>query len=121
MKKRLFTTLAIVCGCFLFCLAMVADISGKWTGAIKTPNGSFPLNYTFKVDGDKLTGTVDSRQGAEPISNGKVSETELSFTLDFNGTTVTHTGKIYPDSIGLDIDFGGRKMHCTLTRVAENK
>jgi len=27
-----------------------------------------------------------------------------------------HTGKIYRDSIGMDIEFSGNKLHSTLTR-----
>ena len=36
------------------CLA--ADVDGKWTGNMATPNGDVPVNFTFKADGATLTG-----------------------------------------------------------------
>lgn len=118
MKKRIFTTTALVC-CFVVCFAIAADLTGKWTGTLKTPDGNeFPLTYVLKVDGDKLTGTGQSPQGEVPISDGKVTGTDFAFNLSVNGTDVKHTGKYYAaaDSIGLDIDFNGMKFHTTLKR-----
>jgi hypothetical protein len=119
--KKIFTTVALVC-CILVCFAIVANMTGKWTGSIKTPDGNdFPLTYVLKVDGDKITGTAQSPQGEVPISNGKMTGTDFSFNLDVNGTDVKHTGKYYAaaDTAGLDIDFNGQKFHSTLKRSAD--
>ncbi len=70
MKRKIFTTTALVC-CFMVCFAIVADLTGKWTGVLKTPDGNeFPINYTFKVDGDKLTGVGSSPNGDIAINDG---------------------------------------------------
>jgi len=118
MKKRIFTTTALVC-CLMVCFA-IADLAGKWTGTLKTPDGQeFPLTYTLKTDSGKLSGSVSSPQGEVPISNGKlIDANNFTFTLSVNGTDITNTGKYYPaaDSIGMDIDFNGTKMHTTLKR-----
>lgn len=118
MKKILVTTALLFS--FVICFAIIADMTGKWTGSIKTSDGNeFPLTYVFKVDGDKLTGTATSPQGDIAISNGKVTGTDFSFTLDVNGTDAKHTGKYYEaaDTAGLDIDYNGMKFHTTLKRA----
>ncbi len=122
MKRKIFSTAALVC-CFMICLAaVVADLSGKWTGSLTTPDGNqFPLNYTFKVDGDKLTGTGESPQGAVNLTNGKIKSDSLTFALDVNGVAVIHTGKYFSegDSVSLNIDYQGMKFHTTLKRFIE--
>ena len=118
MKIKIFTTTALVC-CFVVCFAIIADLSGKWTGSLHAPDGNdYPLNYNFKVDGDKLTGTGESQQGTVPITDGKVSGTDFSFTIDAGGVALKNTGKFYAeaDSCGLDMDYNGIKMHATLKR-----
>jgi hypothetical protein len=80
-----------------------ADVTGSWTADMKDPDGnSFSLTFAFKQDGNKLTGTVTGPQG-DPlaIDNGKVDDDKLSFTVSFNGTTITHTGTIGKDEIKL--------------------
>ena len=118
MKRKIFTTTALVC-CFLVCFAIVADISGKWVANIKGQDGSeFQLNYLFKVDGDKLTGTITSPQGEMPITDGKENGSDFSFTVAVNGSDIKNTGKYYAaaDSAGLDADFNGNKFHVQLKR-----
>ncbi|MGA2250811.1 hypothetical protein [Terracidiphilus sp.] len=75
------------------------DISGTWTGDIATPDGSsITLTYTFKVDGAKLTGTVQGPQG-DPIilDNGKVDGDKLSFDVSFNAMTINNEGTMNAD------------------------
>jgi len=117
MKRRIFTTTALVC-CFMVCLAVVADLTGKWTGVIKTPDGSeIPVTYNFKADGDKLTGTAESPEGQGTIDEGKINGSDISFKVTINNATYPHTGKIYADSCALDIDAQGAKLHVTVKRA----
>jgi len=63
MKKKLFNPLALAC-CFLVLMAVFADLNGKWTGVIRTPDGNdVQVVYNFKVNGDTLTGTAESPAG----------------------------------------------------------
>ena len=69
--------------------AWAADVNGTWTGQINGPDGnSIPLTYSFKQDGEKLTGTVAAPQG-DPIQieEGKVQGDKISFAVhvEFNG------------------------------------
>jgi len=76
--------------------ALAADVTGTWTADAVGPDGSsYPLTFTFKQDGVKLTGTVQGPQG-DPIdiSNGKVDGNNLSFQVSFNGLTITHAGTV---------------------------
>jgi hypothetical protein len=76
--------------------ARAADITGSWTAAISTPDGtSMQLAYTFKQDGAALTGTVLGPQG-DPIaiSDGKVDGNKITFKISFNGLILTHEGTI---------------------------
>lgn len=77
------------------------DITGTWTTDLATPDGnSFSLTFSFKQDGTKLTGTIQGPQG-DPlaIDNGKIDGNNVSFTVTFNGMTITHTGTVNGDEI----------------------
>jgi len=118
MKRKTFTTILLSC-CFIVCLAAAfADLNGKWVGKINTPDGnSLDVAYTFKVDGEKLTGTANSPMGDISVDNGKIKGDEFSFTVNVQGTDYPHKGKVYADSCGVDIDFGGNQSHFTLKRA----
>jgi hypothetical protein len=104
MKKR--TVLLSVCFVFAaMSLVWAADIDGKWTAQVPGRGGQTrEQTFTFKAEGDKLTGTASGMQGAEnPISDGKISGDEISFTVkvSFNGNDVTllYKGKVAGDEI----------------------
>jgi hypothetical protein len=120
MSRKLFTTAALVC-CFMICLAaVVADLSGKWTGVVKTPDGQdVTLTYVMKVDGDKLTGTGEANGNTVTINEGKIIGNDFTFKItDTEGSVIPHSGKFYPeaDSVSMNIDYNGAKMHTTLKR-----
>lgn len=120
MKKRLFTTLALVCCSALVCLAVVATgLTGNWAGAIKTPNGDYPLNCSFKVEGDKLSGIAYNETDSIPITDGRINGNSFSFNLTFNGASLKNSGKLYGDSITVDVDFRGTPLHGMLKRVED--
>ena len=83
--------------------AVAADIAGKWTASFDTQIGVQNYTYTFKVDGEKLTGTAKNDMGSSEIANGTVKGDDISFVenLDFNGNKIeiTYTGKIAGDEI----------------------
>jgi hypothetical protein len=117
MKNKLFNPIALAC-CSLILMAVLADLNGKWTGTITTPDGNdLEVTYNFKVSGDTLTGTAESPAGVVTIDNGKVSGDTFSFKVTVDGNDYPHTGKVYNDSCGLDIDFGSQIVHTTLKRA----
>jgi hypothetical protein len=85
-------------------LIWAADISGKWTAQVPGRGGQpQETTFTFKVEGDKLTGTVSGQQGDTPIADGKVSGDEISFTVtrERQGATIKqlYKGKVAGDEI----------------------
>ena len=121
MKRKLFITAAFLCS-FAVAFAAFADLNGKWTGSLTAPDGNqYPLNYTFKIDNDKLTGTGQSMQGTIDLTEGKVKGDSLSFAIDVNGVKVINSGKYFSagDSISLNVDYQGMIMHSTLKRAVD--
>jgi hypothetical protein len=118
MKVRIMIS-AVLIGVFLQGMSILSDVSGKWEGTVVIPDGNaFPLTYVFKIDGNKLTGNIETPQGDLPITDGKVDGKTFWFAVDVSGRTIKTSGKYYAeaDSVGLDIDFGGDKTHSKLTR-----
>jgi hypothetical protein len=118
MKRKIFTTAALVC-CFAICLAVtIADLTGKWNGTLKMDGqDDFPLSYTFKVDGDKLTGTANTPDGIVEITDAKMNGTDFTFNVPVHGNDIPHAGKYYADSVGMDITIESVKYHSTLKRA----
>ena len=101
--------------------AFAADIDGKWTGNIPTPNGDFPQTFTFKADGAKLTGTLVGPDGTEiPIANGKVDGNNISYTvtLDFGMPfLLSYTGVVSGNELKLKGDAAGMPFEFTLKKT----
>lgn len=102
---------------------LAADVSGNWSGQMSGPNGDgIAITFAFKQDGSKLTGTVQGPQG-DPIAitDGKVDGDKISFTVNVNDQMVIkHEGKVSGDEIQLTSktdqgDFPGGTM--TIKRV----
>lgn len=94
---------------FVFLLTLAGavcagDVTGKWTAQVPGRDGATrETTFTFKVDGDKLTGTVSGRQNDNPITDGKVNGDDISFTvkMSFGGNDVVlnYKGKVAGEEI----------------------
>jgi hypothetical protein len=87
-----------------FAAAMAGDLNGKWIAQVPGRDGQTrETTFNFKVEGDKLTGTVSGRQGDTAISDGKISGDDLSFTvvMNFQGNEVKllYKGKVAGEEI----------------------
>lgn len=118
MKTRIVITSLLVFCSFMVCFAAIAGLNGKWTGSVKiTPEDELPLVYNFKVDGDKLSGTVQSPDGNDlPIANGILSGNEFAFTVKAGKIVVNHIGKYYGDSVIVSAYLEGKTFRATLKR-----
>lgn len=117
MKRKIITTLVLLC-CVIVCYAITSGITGKWAGSVNISGTDYPLTYTLKADSGKVTGTAENPQGEAPITGGKITGDTFTFSVSVSGSDVPHTGKYYAagDSIGMDIDYQGMKLHTTLKR-----
>jgi hypothetical protein len=110
MKLRRAVTLLVLISA-LALSAYAADISGTWTATFNTQVGEQNYTYTFKVDGEKLTGTAKSANGTSEIENGAVKGDDVSFVenLDYQGQklVITYTGKVSGDEIKFTRDVAG--------------
>ncbi len=108
MNTRNFLLFALIG--LLAVAAFGADITGKWKSEAPGRDGTpMTTNYTFKVDGEKLTGTVSGRQGDTEITEGKIKGDEISFVVvrTFQGEErkIQYKGKVSGDEIKLSITF----------------
>ncbi|WPU96025.1 hypothetical protein SNE25_10890 [Mucilaginibacter sabulilitoris] len=116
MKKKMFAIAPFLLF-FVVCFAPISDINGKWTGVLNLPDSStFQLNYTFKVDSGKLTGTAHMPQCDANITDGMINGNDFSFNVPVPDGNAPHTGKIYPDSIKLHIVYKGQHLSAILKR-----
>ena len=67
----------------LTAFAFGADLTGTWKAVYESPDGmKRETVFHFKVDGTKLTGTLDSKPGGtSKISEGTVSGDEVQFRI----------------------------------------
>jgi len=84
---------------------VAADFNGVWTAAIDTQVGVQNYTFTFKVDGEKLTGKAKSAfaNAETEITEGVVKGDDISFVenLVYEGMPlkITYKGKISGDEI----------------------
>ena len=117
MKKKFWLT-GFLALSVAVCFAAFAELTGNWTGDLATPNGTFTLTYHFKVDGEKLNGTVDGPGGSVNIDSGTFKNNILKFSVTTpQGDVLPSTGKYYGDSTTIDFPVQGEKMHIKLLRV----
>lgn len=128
MKRLMLCAFVAVAMALTVTAARAADVTGNWTTEATTPDGnSFQLAFTFKQDGDKLTGTVQGPQGdTMDISNGKVDGNKISFDVSFNGMTISHEGTVNDAGDEIEMttksdsgDFPGGKMTLKRAKAAE--
>lgn len=85
-------------------LVYAADINGKWIAQVPGRYGRVrEMTFNFKVEADKLTGTVSGRQGDTPFSDGKINGDEISFAVTANSGSnevkFLYRGKVVGDEI----------------------
>jgi hypothetical protein len=102
--------------------AFAADVDGKWTTTLDTPNGPIQINYVFKAQGAKLSGSSIGPDGNPiQIENGKVDGSKISFSLTLDlgqgPATFNYTGQVAPGEIKLHSEFNGMPFDFTLTKA----
>jgi len=100
---RYFISLPLLVALFAT-LALAADVTGTWKAQVPGREGNpMEMTFTFKVEGETLTGTISNPMGETPISNGKTSGDDLSFTvvMNFGGNEVkiNYKGKVSGNEI----------------------
>jgi hypothetical protein len=86
------------------------NITGVWAFTVETPAGTGSPTFTFKQDGENLTGNYKGQLGEAPVT-GTVKGSDVKFTIKVNAQgqdlTVSYTGKIEnKDSMKGNASFG---------------
>ena len=112
MKSKFF--MAAAASLLLAVSSFAADVSGKWAAEMQGPQGAMTTTFTFKVEGEKLTGTVSGRGGDTPITDGAIKGDELSFnvtrTMNGNEMKLAYQGKVAGDEIKMTRSRPGADM-----------
>jgi hypothetical protein len=93
-----------------------ANLSGNWKGDLKMADGNtLETALVFKLDGEKLTGTVANQYGEEQITEGTVQGDDISFIVLAGGGQfkVVYKGKIVGDDLKFTVtvgDFGDGEL-----------
>jgi hypothetical protein len=73
------------------------NVTGTWNFTVETAQGSGSPTFTFKQEGEALTGTYKGQFGEAPLK-GTVKGNDISFTIKINAQgqdmEITYTGKV---------------------------
>jgi hypothetical protein len=99
-----------------------ADIDGNWSGSLDTPNGPVEIKFSFKAEGDKLTGSSIGPDGAVvQFHDGRIMGDTLSFVqdVDFGGQMLTfnYTGMLSNGQLSLHTEFAGMPLDFALKKA----
>jgi hypothetical protein len=102
--------------------AFGADVDGKWSGSLDTPNGPVQVSFLFKADGNTLTGTTTGPDGnSVALKNGKIDGDKISFAFDVSfgadPTTFNYSGVLKGDEIKLHTDFMGQPIDYSVKKT----
>ena len=78
------------------------DVTGKWAFNVETSAGAGTPTFTFKQDGEKLTGHYTGTFGeADLTGTVKGADITFSFTVDAQGNSLkeTYTGTVDKDTM----------------------
>ncbi len=94
---------------------MAHDVDGTWEGVINVMGGETPVIWTFKSEGEMLTGGVSQAgRPVMPIKDGKIDGHHISFTLvvDMMGEqlSIKYRGYVEPPLITLTGDAMGQEF-----------
>jgi hypothetical protein len=98
-----------------------SPFAGKWNVNVQNPNGAVDSTMELKVDGKKVTGTLQSQMGEAKLE-GEVADGKLTFwfSMDANGQTlnITFVGTSQKDgSLAGTLSFGQGDLNWTATKA----
>ena len=83
-----------------------AGITGTWVATMTGPDDSrMEITFVFKVEGNKLTGTVKTPGGEMEIKNTKIEGKNFSFEVSMGDSAIRHNCYLKDDdTIGMKIE-----------------
>ena len=116
--RSLVSILAVVV--LLTVVYAASNVDGTWTGQRPGRDGNMmPVTFKFKAEGSTLTGSTTMMNNDIPISDGKISGNDVSFSVKMErggNTMVTkYTGTISGNEMKLKGQREGRDQVTELT------
>jgi hypothetical protein len=90
-------------------LLPAADVTGKWVLNVQLSAGSGSPTFTFRQEGEKLTGRYSGLLGEAAVTGSvKGDNIEFQFTAksDLGELTARYTGKVSGDTMRGKADYG---------------
>jgi hypothetical protein len=115
MKRLIFSSISLL----VFAATVFgADLNGKWSGEVPGRDGGVNTTFVFKVDGEKLTGTMSSPQGEVALAEGKATGDTISFSAPGRNAKVLFQGTVAGDQIKMTrTREGGQAREFSLKRA----
>lgn len=103
--------------------AGAADLTGTWNAEVNVAGNTGTPEFTFKQDGDTLTGTYKGLLGEAPVK-GKVEGQKVRWEIsgEYSGEryTIVYTGTLESDDvIKGKVDFAGQADGTFVARKAK--
>lgn len=98
---------------FLLAVSLTAqevNVTGDWEMTMTTPRGERTSNIHFEQEGEKITVTMEGRQGDEIKAEGTIKGNEIQWTITRDTPrgefTMTYKGKVEGDTISGEVEMG---------------
>lgn len=81
------------------------NVTGEWIFQVETSAGSGSPTFTFKQEGEKLSGKYSGQLGEADIK-GTVKGDKIEFSFEASAGVVTYSGTIEKDSMKGKVSLG---------------
>lgn len=111
--RTLFTTAIVVVALGLSSATLLAqgtNVTGEWAFTVTTDQGSGNPTFTFKQEGEKLTGQYNGTFGTADLTGTvKGNAIQFSFTADVQGqqAPITYKGTVEKNTMKGTLDIAG--------------
>ncbi len=102
MNRSCFGAFALVCLVLAYPATASADtgsVVGKWLAHAETPQGPLELTFDFRMDGDRMVGTVTVHESVMPASALKFEDPQLTLQINFLGGDYRIAGALKDDTL----------------------
>ena len=105
MTKTFLLISSLVCLALTLVAQNKADVTGSWEFQVETSAGSGAPAFTFKQEGEKLTGKYSGQLGNADVS-GTVKGNQIEFSFEVEVGKVTYTGTIEGNTMKGKVNLG---------------
>lgn len=89
-------------------------ISGEWDGNLQAQGTNAAITFTFKLEGEKVTGvSASDHLGAGALNNGSWKANRLSFTINGNFGVIALSGELHEGKLAGEWSLTGKEMKGT--------